>query len=426
MKGSFQIIVIASFIGLAVLGVLVFSGAIPLGKSNEPGALGTVVIWGTVNAGIMNPLLEEFNEINKSFVVKYEQKSSANLDQNILEALASGVGPDILLMPDDLTYHYANRIFTIPYGSFPLASFKNAYASAGEVFLNNNGVMALPLYIDPLVMYYNRTILDANGVVYPPAYWDEFEKFVSTFTKKDDTNKITKSAVAMGHFSNVNNAKSILSALFMQTGNPIISIKNGSLTSDLDSNNLGSVLRFFTNFADPNKTVYSWNKSFANSRDAFSREDLAIYFGFASELPLLVNKNPNQNFSISHLPQIRNSNLKLTKGRVTGLSVLSSSKNFDTAFTAINLLASSDFVSKLSLALGVAPARRDLLQTKPNDAFSPIFYDASLYAKSFLDPSPKESEDIFRLMVDKVISNTLSPEDAVSDANSKMGLLLLR
>ena len=59
---------------------------------------------------------------------------------------------------------------------------------------------------------------------------------------------------------------------------------------------MGSVLKFYTDFADPLKDVYSWNKSFSNSRDAFSAENLVFYLGYASELQSLINKNPNQNF----------------------------------------------------------------------------------------------------------------------------------
>ena len=49
MKGNFQIIVLIIFIATAILGVLVFSGAIPLGnQNNTTGGQGTVILWGTV------------------------------------------------------------------------------------------------------------------------------------------------------------------------------------------------------------------------------------------------------------------------------------------------------------------------------------------------------------------------------------------
>jgi len=431
MKESFQIIIIVVFIILAVFGVLVFSGVIPIGSNNTTGGLGIVVLWGTIKAETMAPLLEEFNNANPTFIVQYVQKSMDTFDQDLLEALATGVGPDMFFLPDNLAFHYANRIFTIPYQSYSLASFKNAFAGAGEVFVTSKGILAIPISIDPLVMYYNRSILDANSIIYPPTFWDELAKLVPIITKKDDSNKIIKSAVALGHFSNVNHAKDIISALFMQAGNPIVSEKNGIFSSSLNTSNqqhnLGSILKSYTDFADPNKDVYSWNKSFPNSSDAFSKEDLTFYFGFASELRSLINKNPNQNFGVAPFPQVRNANFKLTSAHVMGIALLSTSKNFNTAFMAASLMATTgDFASKFSIATGVTPARRDLLKVKLADAYFPIFYNSALYARNWLDPSPKDTNDIFRRMIDGVLSNSMSAEDAMSDASSKLGLLLTK
>src|ERR1035437_6417342 len=133
MKGNFQIIILVVFIVAAVLGVLVFSGIIPIGSSKTT-VQGTVVLWGTLDSQAVFTSLDDFNKANKDVIVKYVQKDSATFDQDLLEALASGTGPDLFFLPDSLAYHYNNRIFTIPYQSFPLASFQSAFAGAGEVF----------------------------------------------------------------------------------------------------------------------------------------------------------------------------------------------------------------------------------------------------------------------------------------------------
>jgi ABC-type glycerol-3-phosphate transport system substrate-binding protein len=433
MKGNFQIILIAVFIGLAILGMLVFSGTIKIGSDNTATTgTGTVVLWGTINAAAVNTLLDDFNKTNPAFMVKYAQKSSQTFDQDLLEALADGKGPDMIFLPDSLAFHYSNKITTIPYVTYPLANFKNTFAQAGEVFLNSKGVMAVPLLIDPLIMYYSRSMLDANSIVKPPAFWDELVAMVPTLTKKDATNKIEKSTVALGHFSNIYHAKDILVTMFMQAGSPIlVEGSNGVYSPALEraqntNYNLSQVLKFYTDFADPNNTLYSWNKSFPSSVDAFSSEDLAFYFGYTSELPTLVSRNPNQNFFVAPMPQIRGSNFKLTGARVTGIAILNSSKNPNTAYIAANQISSSDFGLKLANALGVAPARRDLLKNKGADAFSPTFYDSALFARGWLDPSPKSTDDIFRQMIDSVLSNSSNTSSAISDADSRLNLLLFK
>ncbi len=433
MKGNFQLITIVVFIGLAIFGVLVFSGAIPIGNDEEAGAQGTVTLWGTVKSSVIGPLIEEFNSVNQNFVVKYKQKSPDTFDQDLLEALASGEGPDLIFLPDDLAYHYANRIYPIPFESFPLASFKNNFAGVGEVFLTGEGILAFPLTIDPLVMYYNRNILDAEGIVYPPTDWDTFTALVPKLTKKDEANRITKSAVALGHFSNITHAKDILAALFMQGGSGIVKEEAGIFSSALETSNskfsLASFLKFYTDFADPNREVYSWNKSLPNSSDAFSREDVAFYFGYGSELAALVNKNPNHNFFVSTFPQIAKSklggsNLKATMAHVSGIAIMESSQNFDAAFAAAGLLSSGNFASDFASLTGTVPARRDLLDIKQTDAFNPVFYNSAIYAKSWLDPSPKDTDDIWRRMIDSVLSNSNTPEGSISDASNRLGILL--
>ena len=431
MKGNFQLILIIVFIICAVAGVLVFAGIIPIGESKKVSPLqGNVTMWGTSSTSLMNPLVTKFNNANPTVVLKYVQKFPDTFNQDLLEALASGEGPDLFILPDNLAYSYSDKIYPIPYLNYPLVNFKNIYASAGEVFLTQKGILALPLSIDPLMMYYNRSTLDSNNIVYPPSTWDTFLEMVSSMTLKDDTNQIVKSAVALGQFSNVTNAKDIIITLFMQSGNPIVVQKEGGFftttfgDTEEDYPDLSPTLSFYTNFADPLKKTYSWNKSLPASRDFFSADKLAFYFGFASELQDLINKNPNQNFAVAPIPQVKNANVKVTTAHVNGIAVSAFSKNLTTAYGVASMLASGDFAKEYVAILGVAPARRDLLALKPTDDYYPIIYSSALISKSWLDPSPKDSDNIFRLMVDGVLSNNYDPKEAVDQASGRLNLLL--
>jgi len=430
-KGNFKLVLTIVFIAAAVLGLLVFAGVIKLGSQKDTaGSLGTVTLWGTEKMQNISGPLEDFNKANPTFVVKYVQKDPETFDRDLLEALASGKAPDMFFISNDLAYKYSNKIYTIPFASYPLASFKSTFAGAGEVFLTSKGILAFPITIDPLVMYYNRSILDTNNVVYPPTSWDDMESLISVLTKKDDTNKITESAVALGQFSNISSAKNILATLFMQAGNTIVYENSGIFYSALDkssaSYDLGSVLKFYTSFSDPENSLYSWNRSLGNSQDVFSAERLAFYFGYTSELSSLVLKNPNENFSVAPLPQVKNAKYKLTGSRVTGIAIASASKNFPAAFQAASLLATTGFAENYTKSASLVPARRDLLTKKQSDAFSPIFYSSALYARSWLDPSPSDTDDIFRNMIDGVLSNNRTPAEAVADGSAKLNLLLVR
>jgi ABC-type glycerol-3-phosphate transport system substrate-binding protein len=427
MKKNFKLILIVVFIICTVLAVMVFAGVIPIGTSKTKSPIsGTVVLWGTAPSASVATLVRDFGFYNKDVTLTYVQKSPDTLDQDLLEAFADGKGPDLFFLPDTLAYKYSTKLYTIPYTTYPVLNFKNYYSGAGDVFLTDEGVLAFPVAVDPLVMYYNRSILDANGVVYPPAYWDEFNAATLKITKKDADNTLLKSSVALGQYTNVLHAKDIVTTLFMQLGSPIVKELAGKFTASIageESKSLGNALAFYTSFADPTSSSYSWNKTLPNSLDAFSAGTVAFYFGYASELPLLVQKNPNQSLGVAPMPQIKNASTKAVKGRVTGIAISSFSKNFTSAYGVANLLASGDFAKGYVKALGIAPVRRDLLAVKPEGVYDPVFYDAALIARSWLDPAPVETEKIFRSMIESLLSNNLKPKDAVTDAGSRINLL---
>ncbi len=410
-----------------ILGVFVFAGFIDLGdKAVTSTPTGTVTLWGTVPNNIVTPILDPINN-TATLKIRYVYKNPNTFDQDLLEAFAINQAPDLFFVSDDNIINNLNKIAVTPYTTYPLLNFKNNFASAGEVFLNNQGVLAFPILVDPLMMYYNRTLLDSNNIVYPPEYWDQFPDLVKTFTQKDNNSSFTQSAFALGQYNNINNAKNIIVSLFMQNGNEITykynNLYRSAIKKDIEIDpGLANSLYFYLSFADPLNKNYSWNRALPNSLDAFSKEDLVFYFGFASELKTLLNKNPNHNFAVAPLPQNRNNNLKTTHAKVTGIAISSNSKNKSLAPLALSNLVSGSFAEKLSYALGIPPARRDLLAKKGLDTYTPVFYSSALFARSFIDT--KDSHIIFRNMIEEVLSNGFKVEDAINNLSNRFNLLL--
>lgn len=424
---NFQLIMLVLFIFGGVLGIFVFAGFIDLEDSAvNQGPTGTVVLWGTLPSNVVNPIISDFNK-GKTYTVKYVAKREDSFERELLEAIALGNSPDLFLIANDLIYKNSNKISKIPYTNYPLFNFKNNFATAGEVFLTKEGILALPITINPMVMYYNRSILDENSVAYPPEYWDELEQYANKFTKKDSLGNINQSSFALGQYSNITHAKNILATLFLQKDNTIIEQATSIFRANLSNpsiidKNVG-VLNFYTDFANPLSKNYSWNKSFSSSLESFSREELVFYFGLASDLRVLLARNPNHNFIASPIPQYKDGT-KTTYARVTGLSMSAFAKNKSAATDAMNSLAMGDFSLKISNVQYLPPARRDLLAQRGTDTFTPVFYSSALFAKSWLDPSAIDSDNVFRAMIDEILSNQRSPESALTGANNRLNLLL--
>ena len=146
---------------------------------------------------------------------------------------------------------------------------------------------------------------------------------------------VTKSLIALGTYENIENARAILSLLFMQAGYKMSERSESGYRSDLmdvRSGMLGaspaeSALNFYTEFANPTKTVYSWNRSLPNNRQAFLAGDVALYLGFASERAGLAEANPNLDFDMATTPNPGTATTRMTYGKAYAFAIPRASKN---------------------------------------------------------------------------------------------------
>ncbi len=415
-----------------IFSVVVFSGILPIFNTAPDGVGGEVVLWGTTPALSLEKPLQELNDNNEEvFSVRYVEKNKDSFDEELVEALASGAGPDMILLPHTLIVRHENKVMPIPFESIGARAFRDAYAEEGELYLRHDGIIALPFSIDPMVMYWNRDIFTNAGSAKPPAGWDEFLTLAPLLSKKDTSGNITRSAIAFGDFSNIKNAKDILSMLVLQSGNPIVEVIDGTRrVSFRDQRGLvmppaQSALRFYTEFANPAKPIYSWNRSLRDAREMFAAGDLAVYFGYASERTAIRAESPRLNFDVAVVPQTRDAKRKTTFGSVTGVAVLKSSRNAQTAFYAAFALADKSFALAFTSASGLPPVRRDLLANKPKnaDVFTSVFYDSALISQGWLDPRPDKTKEIFSEMVRNVLSGRSTVSTAVSAAHEGIAAL---
>jgi ABC-type glycerol-3-phosphate transport system substrate-binding protein len=427
---NFQIILLVAFGFFMIVGIMLFATS-KLGSSGSS-SITPIVMWGTPSSDMVNKTIDSLLEKDKnSLKITYVQKDAKNFEQILIEAIADGAGPDIVILPEDMVLKNINKFVVLPYSSYPLRTFKDQFIDAGSVYLNTDGVIALPYIVDPMVMYWNKTHFVNAGIVSPPTQWDEFSKIVTKLTKKDSNFNVIQSGTALGEYQNVLHAKDILATLFLQAGVPIIA-KNtaGNYEASLIGNYGNSqnpaeiALTFYTDFANPSKETYSWNKSLKSSLDSFISGDTSIYFGFASELSGISFKNPNLNFDVAKFPQVLGAGKKSIFAKMYGLAVLKSSKNQTSAFNQILTLISTDGISYLSSASNLPPVRKDVLAISPSDLYMQIFYNSALISDTWLDPYPTVTETIFKNMIESVIVGKATPSTAISGADNDLGTII--
>ena len=98
---SFQTILLFVFSFFIVLAVLIFSGLIPVGKSNDSDANPPVdvVMWGTLPREIFFTINEGIVALAENYSIQYVEKDPSAFGFELIDAIASGVAPDMVLAP---------------------------------------------------------------------------------------------------------------------------------------------------------------------------------------------------------------------------------------------------------------------------------------------------------------------------------------
>lgn len=425
---KFQAIVLGIFIVCILTGVALFA---TYKAGNQTTALSPVTIWGTLPQSYVVDLVQTINASRTTpIVVNYVEKSNTTFDQDFIETLARGQGPDAILLSQEHILRHFDKIIPIPFTTLSERDFRNTYIPQAELYITPAGTLALPFTIDPLVMYWNRDIFTSAGIATYPKYWDEFIKLASLIDEKDVNSNIRRSVVALGEFSNITHAREVLSALLLQAGNPITRISTDGVQSTLGEGKFSGTasskpaVEFFTQFSNPQSPFYSWNRSLPSSRSWFLSGNLATYFGFASELLALRSKNPNIDFDVAPFPQIKNTKSRVTYGTMYGFSIVRSSKDPSSTYTVINILTDSSALQTLSKSLYLPPVRRDMIATDTTDLYQKIFYDSALISRGWLDGNVNASTKIFQNMVESITSGRVDLYNAIQTAHEQLNQVL--
>ncbi|MEK7585034.1 MAG: extracellular solute-binding protein [Patescibacteria group bacterium] len=431
---TFQLALIALFLGFILIGTLIFAGILPGYRSPSGGQAGELTIWGTVPASNVQDIIENFNRSYKDyFSLRYVEKAGASLERDFVEAKADNRAPDLLLLPHELGLTQRSRLAAIPTTMLSLRDYRDTYVDAGELWVGANGVSALPLVVDPIVLYYNRDLLNTAGLPTVPETWSQFVARTIALTKFDSRRNILQSAVAFGETRNIAHAKDLISLLLLQAGNPIVAVQSNRLVSTLNQDfkftvkPAVAVTDFYTQFSDPARPNYSWNHSLPEARTAFSRGQTIFYFGYASEYSTIARENPHLVFDVALPPQSGElGRPSLTLGRLLSVAAVAGGSKVNAAAAAALGLAAAAPTADWSKLLYLPPARRDLLGQKVEDPVMALFYRAAILARTWFDPDPVGTKKILEAMVESVVTGRSQSSESVATADKDLNNLIGR
>lgn len=434
MKNSFQTVLIGIFLAFFVFAVLIFSGLLPIGEKNKKttSIVGKVVVWGTFNEGQVRDILENLGTENKELDVVYFKQNEDTYESDLLSAFAKGEAPDLFFVSNKTLFKNKSFVYQIPYTSYSKRTYQDTFIDGADIFLDDQGINALPVLVDPLMVFYNKSLLSNAGISTPPVYWDELFELNDKLTKRRSDGTITQSMVALGAYENINNAKDIISMLFIQSGNNIVKMEKGEAFTDFNKE-VGTatfinteLVKFFMEFSNPLGSTYSWNKGLINSKDLFTGNNLAFYIGHASELFEIQEINPNLSFDVAEMFQIRNEKNKKTSGDIYAIAINKNSTNLTGALGVAYNLSSEKYTDLFSQTFSLPPVLKKSLLENPTDPYLYSFFKTTISLKTWLDPNENITDEIFSKFINDVVSGRVSIIDSLNRLESEIDLLLNR
>ncbi len=282
-------------------------------------------------------------------------------------------------------------------------------------------VVALPMSVDTLALYYNKDLLNAAGIATPPETWDQFQAQVRELVKTNDLGEISQAGAGFGTGENVERSPDIISLLMMQnrtvmandSGYPQFDKVPQELSKQVDEAPGAQALRFYTDFSNPGKNVYTWNSEQPNSLDAFIQGTSAFFIGYSYYLPQIRANAPKMNLGITEIPQI-SGNPEVNYANYWLWTVSKKTKSTDLAWHLVNVMTGEDQAPIYLKEAKRPAARRSLLEAQYEDPDIGVFASQALTAKSwFIGVDPKAMESAMIDMIDAVVEDGMEIKDAL-------------
>lgn len=396
-----------------------------------------IEFWGVFDDRTdFDKVIRDFQAQNPNITVGYKQFSFEDYEKEVINALASGVGPDIWMIHHTWLPKHIDKLLPLPdkisgLDQMPMTfrDFQDQFVEVAVEDLTTDGkVYAVPLYVDTLALYYNRDLFNNASITLPPKNWEEFNNTVEQLTKLDVSGNIIQSGAAIGTSDNINRSADMLMTLMLQSGVRMTDSDNSSATFAKPVNNtaVGEVaLRYYTDFANPNVRTYTWNDSQHYSVDAFTEGKVAMMFNYSHQADILNQKSARLNYSITSMPQISETDIR-NYANYWAVAVSKKSLVPNEAWKFVSYLASKEGSSSY-LAQTMRPsARRDIIDLQKNDLRLGVFANQALTAKSWYQIDNSAIESIFAEMIDDVNFGRLSVREALQNAEAEINVLMGR
>lgn len=403
----------------------------------------------------MEEIFTAYKILHPNISITYRKFRFEEYEKKLLDALAEDRGPDIFSIPNTWVKEYEAKILpmpkttTLPYQkvvgtikketvielatkpTMSLRALKNDFIDQvyKDVVLKHQDnpevaveekIFAVPLYSDNLALFYNKDILNANGVPEAPRTWNEFLEQVKKITKIDKDGKILQSAAAIGTGYNIERSSDILSLIMMQTGTVLADEAGRAFFAKIPKNLSLEVppgetaLGFYTDFASPYKDAYTWNQEMPSSLEAFTTGQTAFFFGYAYHISQIRAKTPKLNFGIAKVPQAEGGQ-EVNFANYWAETVSKKTKAPNEAWDFLQFATNAENAQKYLTKTKKPTALRSLISSQVEDLDLAVFASQALTSKSWYHGmDAKATERAMEEMIERVVMGSQTIKEAIN------------
>lgn len=401
-SGGNLVKLLIGFFAILVIAFVLFVLVLPnIGKGSQKV---TLSYWGvSEDQSVMQPIISDFEKENPNINVEYTKQDTKDYQEKLLTRNQQGTGPDIFSFQNNWYPKVSQFLLPLPTDVISKDKFDSSfYPVAKKDLIKNGAIYGIPLSIDTLSLFVNTDLFKKAGLN-TPKNWNDFAEDARSLTVKDANGKIKTSGAALGTFSNVDHAADIISMLFIQDG---VDLNNISGSRD----RVSDALRFYSQFAQGDSGV--WNDTLDSSLLAFTKGNLAMYFGYYWDYFAIKNQAPNLSFEVNRVPYLNSQNQTIANYWAEGVS--SKTKNQKEALLFIKYLSESQTQDKLySLeskvrAYGEPPAIKSLSGRFQSTPLAAISNQAENAQSSYFSgiPLDKDLSAALSSSVNSILSGT--------------------
>lgn len=418
-------------VAVLAVGFFIYTNLLP-----SKGVPVRLTMWGFEEKTVFGAAIQHYTQTRPNVTIDYRQVPRANYESYLLDALASGSGPDIFPLHNRALPKERHLLAPVYPQQFTVAQLENLFPSVVEqdfAFSTSSAaaakqIYALPLSLDTLALIYNKGWFDQAGIANPPKTWTEFQSVIPKLRALSPTGQLIKAGAAIGGSAKtIPTAADLLNALMLQNGTIMTApdFKSASFASgQTGAAGLGA-FNFYLQFANTASPLYAWNDTMGDARESFSNGTTAVLFDYASSIPKLTGKNPFLKVGVAPFPQPADAAQATTYPDYWGLAVSSRSQATGWAWDFIvYATTNTDATRAYSQAAGSPPALRSLIGETADGSTMGIFAKQALTASSWYDPDETRVSEIFGAAIDNVLSSRFDSRKALQQAQDQVSQLL--